>query len=232
MIRRLFVSLTFDDGFLSHVIIARELVKHGIYSTFFIAPYFKGRDFLSNKLNSLNVISKLGHEIGSHGLTHRFLTALSPGDIEYEVRMSKAIIEDIIGRKVYGFAYPFDDFNNQVVAIVMRHYDYARRGFNSSDLFNMNVLLNGYLISRYLINSINPLLSMRRFIRILKLRISYNNHRRDFNGDIGWLVFTFHNEPIEEILHLVSIIKRLGGLLGIRVEFKPMCNVFFGECLE
>ncbi|MGC8543788.1 MAG: polysaccharide deacetylase family protein [Vulcanisaeta sp.] len=236
MIRRLFVSLTFDDGFLSHVMLAKELAKHGIYSTFFVTPYFKGRNFLSNKLESLKIISRLGHEVGSHGLSHRPLVALTPSDAEYEIKASKAILEDIIGRKVYGFAYPFDFFNNQVIAIVMRHYDYARRGFDPYDILNISVLnnknKNNYSITRYLINSINPLLSIRRIMRILELRISYYGHRHVPYDDTGWLVLTFHNEPMNKVLSFISLIKQVSNLLDIKVEFRPVCSILFNECLE
>ncbi len=47
-----------------------------------------------------------GHEIGSHGLTHRHLTSLSRDEARREIEDSKKMLEDDFGRPVRHFCYP------------------------------------------------------------------------------------------------------------------------------
>jgi polysaccharide deacetylase family protein (PEP-CTERM system associated) len=51
-------------------------------------------------------IAEGGHEIASHGWSHRRATTLSPVDFRDEVRRSKAVLEDLIGRPVIGYRAP------------------------------------------------------------------------------------------------------------------------------
>lgn len=58
-----------------------------------------------------------GVEIGSHGLTHRLLTGLSPTEIRDEMIHSRERIESAIGRAPRLFAYPNGDRNGEVKRI-------------------------------------------------------------------------------------------------------------------
>jgi polysaccharide deacetylase family protein (PEP-CTERM system associated) len=51
-------------------------------------------------------IAAAGHEIGSHGMSHRMVTELSPGDMLAEVRDSRSLLEDISGTRVEGYRAP------------------------------------------------------------------------------------------------------------------------------
>jgi polysaccharide deacetylase family protein (PEP-CTERM system associated) len=51
-------------------------------------------------------IALAGHEIASHGLQHTMITKLSPEDFRADLRCSKAILEDITGRKILGYRAP------------------------------------------------------------------------------------------------------------------------------
>jgi peptidoglycan/xylan/chitin deacetylase (PgdA/CDA1 family) len=55
-----------------------------------------------------------GHEIGSHGLTHRALTTLSLEEARREIVDSKHQLEDMFGRPIYHFCYPYGDCNEAV----------------------------------------------------------------------------------------------------------------------
>ncbi len=46
-------------------------------------------------------------EIGAHGLNHRLLPNLSDADLDEELEGGKAALEDIIGKPVRAFAYPY-----------------------------------------------------------------------------------------------------------------------------
>ena len=59
-----------------------------------------------------------GHEIGSHSMSHRFLTALSPAEARREILDSKKLLEDLLGQPVRHFCYPYGDWNQSVRDLV------------------------------------------------------------------------------------------------------------------
>ena len=52
-------------------------------------------------------IASRGHEIGSHGYSHRHIHRLSTKETVKEISDSKKLLEDTIGNRVYGFRAPF-----------------------------------------------------------------------------------------------------------------------------
>lgn len=57
-------------------------------------------------------------EVGSHTVTHPFLSALSAASQRDEIQQSKASLEEIVGNPVSSFAYPYGDYIAQTVALV------------------------------------------------------------------------------------------------------------------
>jgi len=55
-----------------------------------------------------------GQEIGSHGLSHRALTSLTLEEARREITDSKKMLEDLSGRPVRHFCYPYGDWNEAV----------------------------------------------------------------------------------------------------------------------
>jgi peptidoglycan/xylan/chitin deacetylase (PgdA/CDA1 family) len=81
-------------------------------------------------------ISRQGHDIGSHTLSHRFLTQLDEVDARKEIFESRAALSKKIGKEVVGFSYPRGGWN-QIMAesVAEAGYSYAvttRYGRNSS----------------------------------------------------------------------------------------------------
>jgi peptidoglycan/xylan/chitin deacetylase (PgdA/CDA1 family) len=60
-----------------------------------------------------------GHEIGSHTLTHPYLTRLSQAKAQEEVAASKKKLEDTFGVPVRHFCYPYGDWNEAVRELVI-----------------------------------------------------------------------------------------------------------------
>ena len=60
-----------------------------------------------------------GHEIGSHTLTHPFLTRLSLVKAREEICASKKKLEDRFGRPIRHFCYPYGDWNLAVRDLVI-----------------------------------------------------------------------------------------------------------------
>jgi peptidoglycan/xylan/chitin deacetylase (PgdA/CDA1 family) len=120
--------LTFDDAYKSQYYIAKLLYSQGIKATFFIPVGLKYH-LVDNSplltLTEVKEISRMGYEIGSHGYSHINLLNASYDEILREVKESKELLENIIGDKVQGFAYPYGFFNDKVVDLVKQYYDYA-----------------------------------------------------------------------------------------------------------
>jgi hypothetical protein len=74
----------------------------GIRATFF----FVAEDVKSSPA-WIRRLAEAGHEIASHSLTHpKQLASLAPEIIRREIRESKSILEDVLGREVVGFRAP------------------------------------------------------------------------------------------------------------------------------
>jgi peptidoglycan/xylan/chitin deacetylase (PgdA/CDA1 family) len=115
--------ITFDDGYQNFYSQAFPILEtHSIKVTLFPIAGFIGRasewDVLPRQehLNKtqLREISDHGHEIGSHTMSHANLTLLRTSDVEQELRDSKKMLEDIIGKPVTSLSFPFGSWNNRV----------------------------------------------------------------------------------------------------------------------
>ena len=78
------------------------LAAHGARGTFFflgeVAERFPGL---------VRRVADAGHEIGSHGHRHRRVTQLTRGEFRADVVQSLRVIEDAIGRPVWGYRAPY-----------------------------------------------------------------------------------------------------------------------------
>jgi len=101
------VALTFDDGGSSFVYIADTLSSFGLKGIFFICTKYIGRkNFLSK--SDIEYIYNSGHVIGSHSHSHpNHFYLFNENDTFNELRLSKNILEDIIGNEVVLFSVPF-----------------------------------------------------------------------------------------------------------------------------
>jgi len=66
----------------------------------------------------LKELSRAGHEICSHSLTHPILPQCSDGELEREVAGSKALLEERLQVEVESFCYPNGDYDARVVEAV------------------------------------------------------------------------------------------------------------------
>lgn len=63
---------------------------------------------------------RAGQEIGSHGLTHPFLTGIPLAEAEWEIRSSSEQLAACLGGLITTFCYPFGDSNVAVREVVRR----------------------------------------------------------------------------------------------------------------
>jgi peptidoglycan/xylan/chitin deacetylase (PgdA/CDA1 family) len=125
------IALTFDDGFANVFQHGLEpLARHGFRAVEFLATDLIGgcnewevqegetRQSLMDE-TQVNEWLAAGHEIGSHTLTHPFLTRLSLAESKEEISASKKKLEDRFGRPVRHFCYPYGDWNPAVRDLVI-----------------------------------------------------------------------------------------------------------------
>ena len=135
------VVITFDDGNRSDVVHALPLLHtRGLKATFFITV-----DNIGNPegLDTLMIrdLVQAGMEIGSHGMTHRFLTTLPPDEVRTECETSREALNGVAGVEIRSFAPPGGRVNRRALGILKScSYDSvcgSRIGFNrtSTDPF-------------------------------------------------------------------------------------------------
>jgi peptidoglycan/xylan/chitin deacetylase (PgdA/CDA1 family) len=133
--RRL-VGLTFDDGyqdFVSHVM--PVLQRYDFTATAFVLAGRLGGENAWRRagpgkalLTATEVceIAAAGFEIASHGLQHVSLLKADDAQLRDEAVRSRAILQDLLGQQVPGFAFPYGYSDARVVAAVQNAgYDYA-----------------------------------------------------------------------------------------------------------
>jgi peptidoglycan/xylan/chitin deacetylase (PgdA/CDA1 family) len=128
------VVITFDDGFADFVEHAVPvLTRHGLRSTMYVVTGCVGgtsswlesigedqRPMLGwSDLNDL-AGSGRGFEIGAHTHSHPQLDIIGRGAAWDEVRRSRGVLEDRLGRPVRSFAYPFGFHGSRIRALVRR----------------------------------------------------------------------------------------------------------------
>ena len=108
------VALTFDDGAETDLLSAAPVLGElGFGATFYITTGFLNRPgFLTT--SQLRELAQQGFEIGSHSLTHPYLSDLDDITLEHEMRDSRHELEDLIGKAVVHFSCPGGRYDDRV----------------------------------------------------------------------------------------------------------------------
>ncbi len=75
--------------------------RHQARATFFTLGWVAER-----LPDMLRRIAAAGHEIASHGMSHQRVTSMSPKEFRDDIRLSKALLEDLGGQAVQGYRAP------------------------------------------------------------------------------------------------------------------------------
>ncbi|MFB7453041.1 polysaccharide deacetylase family protein [Streptomyces sp. NPDC056194] len=124
------VGLTFDDGYADFLDSALPLLqRHGFTATVYVLP---GRLGGENGWDSagprkplldedgIRRIADAGMEVGSHGLRHVPLTEADDTALAAETRHSRELLEEMTGRPVEGFCYPYGQVDPRVIRAVRK----------------------------------------------------------------------------------------------------------------
>lgn len=157
-------SLTFDDGYKSHLYIAEELANRNLKGTFYIIT----NETLTNKsfLNKTEVseIDSLGMEIGSHTCSHRHVNRLSNDEMTKELRESKSFLEDLLSKPINSISYPGGHFSQREV---------------------IQSIKEGYITQRTCITGLNKLPVNNYLIKCFNIKdfvdVDYMNHLTNTN---------------------------------------------------
>ena len=124
------LAITFDDGYRNNLIAAEALEQTGFPATFFIVSGDLGkpprwhdsdgpRDTLMDP-TALQALAARGFEIGSHGQQHERLTRLPIESVVAAMESSRRELSAIVQRPVVSLAYPYGDWNAEVLACAQR----------------------------------------------------------------------------------------------------------------
>ncbi len=139
------IITSWDDGHPLDLKVADVLSKYNIGGIFYI-PIFNSQREVMNKRDLRELSSRF--EIGGHTLNHTNLTLVDDKTAFREISEGKKQLEDIIGKKVTKFSYPWGKFNNSIIDLVKKAgYKEARiaRIFNLNN--DTNLENNKYTVS-------------------------------------------------------------------------------------
>lgn len=122
---KILFTTSWDDGHPLDIRVADLMAKYGIAGTFYVPlenreglPVLEPKDI--SELDS-------AFEIGSHTMTHCYLTRVEHEQARQEIEQGKRALEDILGKQVRGFCYPGGKYNSRIRrCVVDAGFDYAR----------------------------------------------------------------------------------------------------------
>jgi len=188
-------SLTFDDGTVDQYVIAfPELEKRDLKATFFLITKYRRRgywcDFQEKRTlfswDQARELSLSGHEIGSHGKTHKDLTK-KRSHIKRELRDSFIKIKkEIPLQKNMTFAWAYWRSNDKCLSVAKNYYISARSGTGIPEKY---LERNGGI----------PHSTLNDFFEINSLAIRNGDSDRSWQNlcnrvfsEEGWFIVGFH----------------------------------------
>ncbi|HPM42618.1 MAG TPA: glycosyltransferase [Candidatus Omnitrophota bacterium] len=155
------IILAFDDGWKSNYEIAYPILKrYGFSATFFVTIENIGKpDMMTWK--DIKEMADNGMEIGSHNMTHRIPVELWDDELEVEMRESKRVLEEKLGRAVRSFSLPTGFYDKRMAKL-------ARK--------------TGYEIACYSRVELNSIKGGEEFLTLKKIGIKRGFDLELFNG--------------------------------------------------
>lgn len=112
------IVISVDDGYVDDVrTILPDLERFHMVGTFFVIT---GRMTEPGFLDAAQIreLDQAGMDVGDHTAHHVDLRLLTPSELQTETAGSRHVLERVLGHPVYYFAYPFGEFNDNVIKAV------------------------------------------------------------------------------------------------------------------
>ncbi len=120
------VMITFDDTDLDQFTIAKPVLEeHHFKGVFFIMTVSLGRPHYMSK-EQVRQLSDEGHYIGSHTWDHHNVKKYQGADWVTQIEKPSRQLEQITGKKIEFFAYPFGLWNREAIP------ELKKRGFKAA----------------------------------------------------------------------------------------------------
>ena len=112
--------IVFDDGFVSNYSYACPVLQEcGFTAAFFvIVGSINSPGFMT--WEQIKKMADCGMEIGSHTMTHPFPTELGDEELEFELRKSKEILEEKLGKRIDFLSSPTGFYNRTMPKIAKK----------------------------------------------------------------------------------------------------------------
>jgi peptidoglycan/xylan/chitin deacetylase (PgdA/CDA1 family) len=116
----LVVTTSWDDGHVLDRRVGELLARHRLSGTFYIAP--RNREIpAARRLDGRGIVELAErYEIGGHTLTHQRLTDLDPAAARHEIEAGKHELEDLLGRGLTSFCYPYGAYHAGHLSLAAR----------------------------------------------------------------------------------------------------------------
>jgi peptidoglycan/xylan/chitin deacetylase (PgdA/CDA1 family) len=109
------IMLTFDDTNLDHYTVAAPVLEqYGFRGVFFVMTVSLGRPKYMSKAQ-VKALADAGHIIGSHTWDHHNVKKYTAEDWVTQIEKPSRQLEEITGKPVLYFAYPFGLWNQQAI---------------------------------------------------------------------------------------------------------------------
>src|SRR5215212_8881128 len=149
------VILNFDDDWKGQFTYALPILeKNGFKGSFFVTCGCltnQNGSFCNNAggdsamtWEDITLLSKKGYDIQAHGMSHKDLTTLSAGGLEYEVGQTKqCLLEHGFNSTVFGSPYASGEGNSTIINTISKYYEMGRMGYgplvylNSTDRYSL-----------------------------------------------------------------------------------------------
>ncbi|MBC7915246.1 MAG: polysaccharide deacetylase family protein [Pyrinomonadaceae bacterium] len=157
------IMFTFDDTDLDQFTVAApELKKYGFKAVYFIMTVSIGRMGKVKYMNSdqIKALSDAGNVIGSHTYDHKNVKKYVAEDWVTQIEKPTKRLEEITGKKIEYFAYPFGLWNKEAIPQL------KKRGFKAAFILSTSrdendplftirrIIASGYWSAKSLHNSI------------------------------------------------------------------------------
>jgi peptidoglycan-N-acetylglucosamine deacetylase len=115
--------------------------SYQLRATFFVLAWIAGR-----LPHLVREIAARGHEVASHGYSHRMCSPLPDAELREDLVKSKRLLEDITGEEVAGFRAPNFSVDDRVLGLVAEAGYTYDSSYNNFDLHGRygKITLNGH----------------------------------------------------------------------------------------